>query len=289
MQEALERFRRVQPFEDAAVFGRIGRSVHALDPFLDPGLLFVFLDVHVLDADGPGVGVAEHAEDVAQWHGRAVDAARAETADRELAVEVPDAETVVADVELGMGLGNLAAERVEVGDQMAADPVHVDELVDVDDLLVLRCGVRERAAVRAPARRLVRDSEAAEHRVVEAVGAEQEVVDATEELAALRAADDPVVVGVGQRRDRADAELREGRRVGSFELGGDPDRADAEDEALAGHQPGDRVHRPDHPGVGDRARRAREVLDRDLVGPDPPDELFVRGSRTRRSPSCPRP
>ena len=228
-----------------------------------------------------GVRVAEHAEDLAQRHGRAVDAARAEAADGELAVEVPDAEAVVADVELGVGGRFVAAERIEVREQVAADPVHVHELVDVDDLVVLRGRVGERAAVRAPPRRLVGHAEAPEHVVVEAVAAEEQVVDPAQELAALGAADDPVVVGVRERRDRADAELRERGRVGALELGRDADGTDPEDEALPGREPRDGVDRPDHAGVRDGAGGAGEVVDRDLVGADPADQLLVRAPERR--------
>ena len=59
--------------------------------------------------------------------------------------------------------------------------------------------VVERADVGAPARRLVRDAEALEDLVVEAVVAEQQLVHPAEELAALRALDDAVVVGARER------------------------------------------------------------------------------------------
>ncbi len=69
-----------------------------------------------------------------------------------------------------------------------------------------------------------------------------------------------MVVGVGQRRDRAQPELGDGVRVGALVFAGYADRADAQDEALAGEQTRDGMHRADRPRVGDRARRAREVV-----------------------------
>ena len=82
--------------EDLALLvgGRV--DVHALDLLLDPRLLVGLLDVHVLDADGARVRVAQDAEDVAQRH----DALAREAAGGELAVEVPDRETPVDGVEL---------------------------------------------------------------------------------------------------------------------------------------------------------------------------------------------
>ena len=55
--------------------------------------------------------------------------------------------------------------------------------------------------------------------VVEAVVAEQQLVDRAQELAALRAPDDPVVVGARERDDLADAEPGDGVRVGALVLG----------------------------------------------------------------------
>ena len=111
------------------------------DVLLDPLLLVGLLDVHVLDAHGARVGVAEDAEDLAQRHRGAARVA-AEVADGEVAVEVPDREVVVGDVELGMRVRLSPPERVEVGDEVPADAVHVHERVDLHHLLVL--GVRDR-------------------------------------------------------------------------------------------------------------------------------------------------
>ena len=91
------------------------------------------------------------------------------------------------DVELGVRVRLAAPERIEVGDEVTAHAVHVDEGVHLHDLLVLRGRVGEAAAVVVPARRLVRHGEAREHVVVELVLPEQQVVDAPQELTALGA------------------------------------------------------------------------------------------------------
>src|SRR5438132_12609252 len=104
----------------------------------------------------------------------------------------------------------LGAKRVEVGDEMAAHAVHVDELLDSDGL-VGRRDRRRRAArasrvdVDAPPRRLVRDGEALEDVVVELLAPEKEVVHDGEEATALRARDDTVVVRARQGDRLADA------------------------------------------------------------------------------------
>jgi len=171
-----------------------------------------------------------------------------EVADGKFAGRDPDREVVVGDVELGMRTWLAPAERVEIGDEMPAHPVHVDEGVDLHDLLELRRGVGERAVVGNPARRLVRHCEARDTSSVEVVVPEEQVVDPPQELATLGAGDDAMVVGVRERGDLADAELRERRRIGTFVLRRIADRADAEDETLTGHETRDRMDRTDHAG-----------------------------------------
>ena len=112
--------------------------------------------MHVLDADGARVRVAQHAEDVAQLHG----VAAREPAGGELAVEVPDREAPVVRIELLVGARFLEAERIEVRDEVPAHAVHVDELLHGDDLVLRLDRAFERAVVGRPARRLVGDAEA---------------------------------------------------------------------------------------------------------------------------------
>jgi hypothetical protein len=240
---------------------------------LDPRLLVGLLDVHVLDADRARVRVAQHAEDVSQRH----DALARDTACRELAVEVPDGEAPVDRVELFVGARLLEPEWIEVRDQVPAHAIHVDEALDRERLLDGLDRTFERLVVAAPARGFVRDAETREQLRVEVVLAEQQLVDAAEELAALGALDHAVVVGARQRDDLAHADLRERLRVGTFELDRVRDRSDADDHALARHQARHRVLRADGAGVRDRNGRAREVVDGELVGARLPDDVFVRG------------
>ena len=275
MQEALERLGGVQSLEDPPLLLERHGVDRDLHPLPDPVLRFGLLDVHVLDADRARVGVTEDPEDVAQRHDRAAEPTCPERPGRELTVEVPDGEAVVRDIELLVGDRLASAERIEVGDEVAADPVHVDEGLDLQHLLALGRGIRERAAVGTPARRLVRHGEAGEHVVEEAVLAEQELVDPAEELAALGAPDDAVVVGVGERRDLAHAQLGERLRVSALVLGRVSDGSHSEDEALAGHEAGDRVDRADHPRVRDRAGCAGEIVGGHVAVADLRDQRLV--------------
>ena len=182
---------------------RVGLGVLDLDPVLDPAPLLGALDVHVLDADPAAVGVAQHAQHVAQLHLLLA----GEAADRERAVQVPQGQAVLQHVQVGVP-ADLELERVGVGHQVAADPVRVDQLDHPRGLVDLPLGGA--GDVAHPAHRLVRDAQRGEDVVVEAVVAEQELVHRLEELAGLRALDDPVVVGAGQRGDLADAVVGEG-------------------------------------------------------------------------------
>ena len=198
LQEGLEGLGLVELEQDPQLLlaGRL--LVRLLDALLDPAALLGVLDVHVLDADGAAVGVAQDAEDRAHLHEPAL---AAERAGGELAVEVPQGQAVRLDLEVGVA-ALLVLQRVGVGHHVAAHPVGVDQLEDpglLADLVVVVGG-----DVGRPADRLVGDAQRAEDLVVEVVLAEQQPVHALEELAALGALDDPVVVRRGQRHDLAD-------------------------------------------------------------------------------------
>jgi hypothetical protein len=212
VQEALERLGRVEAAQDPQLV--VGRDVlgDTLDLLADPALLVGVEHVPVLDADRAAVRVAQHPEDVAQGHPLAVPA---DVGD-ELAVEVPDRQPVVGGVELGVHRRLRHPQRVEVGDEVAAHPVHVRELVDLH-LLGEQVGlVVDVGRVRPPARRLVGQPERREDLVVEAVLAEQQLVHALEVEPGLGPLDHPVVVGRGERDDLGDAELRDRARSAAW-------------------------------------------------------------------------
>ena len=273
MQEPLEGLGGVEPLQDAALVGQGDVDPGALHLLLDPLLLVRLLDVHVLDADRPGVGVAQDAQDVDQLHRLGA----GQAAGGEGPLQVPDGEPVVDGVELDRRAGALAAQRVEVGDEVAPDPVDVDQLEDPGLLVDLVLGVVVGVVVPLPAGRLVGDAEAGEDLVVEALGAEQELVDVAEELARLGALDDAVVVRRGERDDLAQAEAGQGAGVGPLVLGGVVDGADADDGPLAGHEPGDGVDGADGARVGEGDGRAGEVVGADLAAADPADQVLVGG------------
>ena len=210
----------------------------------------------------------------------------AERAGGELAVEVPQREAVGLHLEVGVA-ALAVLQRVGVGHQVAAHAVGVDQLEDarlLADLVVVR-----RRDVVAPADRLVGDPQRPEDLVVEAVLAEQQLVDALEELAGLRALDDAVVVRRRQRHHLADGVARDRLLGGALPLRWVLHRADADDRALAPHQARHRVVGADRARVGQRDRRALEVLDGQPGRRGPSARRPRTPSRTPRSPSSRRP
>ena len=214
LQEGLERLGLVELEEDPQLLlaGRL--AVRLLDPLLDPAALLGVHDVHVLDAGRPAVRVAQDAEDGAQLH--EPPALAAERPGRELAVEVPQRQAVRLHRQVGVA-ALAVLQRVGVGHQVAAHAVGVDQLEGAGllaDLVVV--GERD---VLGPADRLVRDPQRGEDLVEELLLAEQQVVHPAQEVAGLRALDDPVVVGRGQRHDLADGVAGDRLVGGAFVLG----------------------------------------------------------------------
>ena len=269
LQEHLERLGHVQPGQDPDLLVVLGPEVRPLHAGLDPGALLRVLDVHVLDADRAAVRVAQHAEYLPQLHPRLA----AEPAGRELPLQVPEGQPVLVDVQVGM-LALLVLERVGVGHEVAAHPVRVDELMDPRGLrqVVLMAG----RDVLDPAHGLVGDPQRLEHVIVEALLAEQQPVDDPQELAGLRALDDPVVVGGGERDRLADRQPGDGLVRRALVGGRVLHRAHADDAALAGHQPRHRVLGADRARVGQADRGPGEVLDRELAGAGLADHFLVR-------------
>jgi hypothetical protein len=120
-----------------------------------------------------------------------------------------------------------------------------------------------------------RNPQRLEDLVVEAVLAEQQQVDAAQEVPRLGALDDPVVVSRGERHRLADGQPGHGL-VGRALVGGRVlHRADPHDAALPGHQPRHRVLGADRARVRQADRRAREVLNGQLAVAGPADHVLV--------------
>ena len=246
----------------------------ALDMLLDPLLLFGILDVHVLDAEGPAVGVAQDVQDLVERGG----VLAGEPVAHEVTGKVPDGQPVVERVQLRMESGRLRVEGVEVGDEVPPDPVHVDEGLDVHLLghpqvvATLAVGSVE---VPLPSDRFVGDLEGLEHLVVEVVPSHQAFRHEGEEQTRLGSLDDPVVVGRSEGHRLPDTEVGEGVRIRSLEARGESEGPHPDDESLAGHQAGHRLDRSERPRVGEGDRGAAEVVRADLVGVDLPHQLLV--------------
>src|SRR6185312_6191233 len=124
--EALEGLGRDQPVVDGALAHdrEVGAVEAAFDAFLQPGALLGILDMHVFDADRARIGRAHASQDIAERERLLAE----HGVDEDRSAEIGFGEAVMADLELGMRLRGLEAERIEVGLEMAAGAVVADEL-----------------------------------------------------------------------------------------------------------------------------------------------------------------
>ena len=275
VQEMLELFGGDEVAQDAQARFAVERPVvgFRLHALLQPALLLGHLDVHVLAADFAAVGLAQRLQDLAQRGDGLVAALAdgfAQAAGEEFAVQVPDGEAVGFGVELGMVAG-LGAQRVEIGDQVAAHAVGVDQLHDagfLGDLGVARGGHagEQRLAVGFPAHRLVRHAQVVEDLFVEAVLAIEQRLHFAQERARFGALDDAVIVGAGEGHHLADAQDGAGFGGGAVVFGGVIDGAGGDDGALSGHQARVGGHGADRAGIGERDGGALEIGGGELAG-----------------------
>jgi hypothetical protein len=125
VQEALEALRLDQLLEQLALLlgARSPQVVRALHACLDPGLLVGVLDVHELDADPGAVGLAQDFQDAPE---RGLLQAE-HVVEEELAIEVGLGKAVALGVEFRMMLAAREAERIQIGEQVAAHPIGADQ------------------------------------------------------------------------------------------------------------------------------------------------------------------
>ena len=137
MQVALQSLGRGEALQDVLlVVGREARlGAHRLQALLDPAFLDAAADVHVLDAQRAAVGLLQPADDLAQrrllrpHQGGGI----------EHRAHVGVGQVVVARLEFRDVRLLLAPERIEIGEQAAAETVLGDQL-DHRDLLAVKRG-----------------------------------------------------------------------------------------------------------------------------------------------------
>ena len=176
-------------------------------------------------------------------------------------------------------VGALGGQRVGVRDQVAAHPVHVDELQHRRLLLEHRVAARGRRTDGLVSRPRRSGSWGTwrldERRLVEVVLRRPAARRRDRGTRRLGALDDPVVVGAGHRHDLGQAERRQRLRVGLLELRREADRAGGQDQALPRHQPRHRVGGAEHAGVGQRDVDVGEVVGDELAGLGAAQHLVV--------------
>ena len=175
----------------------------AFNLLLDPCLLLWIGDVHVFEADGSGIGVAHDAEDVGELHAcTAVCGLRAhEALHLELSFQVPNRQPVARWIEFGVHRVVGDSEWIEVRNQVTADSVIVDEAVDLHLSFNSGLCVVDRVYVTTPLHRVVGNPHALEDVLVELMLTDEQFMDGLQEVAALRALNDTVVIGGGNGDD----------------------------------------------------------------------------------------
>src|SRR5215510_265176 len=131
----------------------------------------------------------------------------------EFAIEIPDREIVSFDVELRVILNALVAERVEIGDQVAAHPVSVDQLEDPsllpNNIAVPFFTQYRRIDIDRPAIRSITDAEIPKDLIVKFVLTSQQLIDQGKKGAGLCALDNSMIVSAGDGHRLADTDSRE--------------------------------------------------------------------------------
>src|SRR5262249_33011660 len=194
MQELLELFGRDQFLKQLFFDFGWNRFGIALNPVAYPLLLLFALNVAALGPDLAAVIFDQHRPDFAEGYFILA----AEAVREEPAVQIPDREAVGLGFGVRMVVNWNHVGRINVGDQMAAHAIGVDEFEDARlffDLLAFAVNARqERVHVNRPAQRLIGDADVGEDFVVIIVFAEQQLVNVGEEQSRFRALNDAVIV-----------------------------------------------------------------------------------------------
>src|SRR5215510_11623542 len=128
-------------------------------------------------------------------------------------IEVPDCQPIVLRIELRVLMYRHHIERIDVGDQMTAYSVSVNELEEpslFSYLLTLTVDPRkEWVDIDRPAQWFICNSQVSEYLVIEVVLSQEQFVYVRKKKSGFGALDDPVVVSAGDRKYFTDAQLGE--------------------------------------------------------------------------------
>src|SRR5579883_1209155 len=125
IEKALERLGDGQALENGALAlaGEFGLVARHLDAPLDPLALLELLHMHVLDADMAAISGLQRLQDLAQ--GRGLKAEHAVDEDRPVVIGLGEA--IGRGIEIGVIGPAHEAERIEIGDEVAAHAIGADE------------------------------------------------------------------------------------------------------------------------------------------------------------------
>ena len=133
VQKAFELFRRDQfPKQLLLDLDRNRFRLDKLAAYLiaHPELFFLALNVPILDADFAAIGALQNVENLAQ---RGAVSAR-QSVGNEFAIEIPNRKSVSFNIEFRMIEHRHRVQRIDVGDQVAAHAIGIDQLDDASFL-----------------------------------------------------------------------------------------------------------------------------------------------------------
>ena len=245
----------------------------------DPVFLLVALDMPVFDANLAAVSLSQNFKDPPQGGSLfAVQAAR-----DEYAVEVPDREAKIFEIELGRVMRD-HVERVDIGEQMAADTVRIDQLEHVRLFLDLCPFAAEegRIVVLGPSHRRIVDLKIRKDLVVKCVLASQKFAYLGQKEPAFCTLDDAMVIGARDGHGLADTDRRQSGGGHRMILRRVLDRSRRDDRALPGHQARIRRGGTYCSRICQRDRRPAEIGDLQLAVAGPLDLVIIAVKERRK-------
>ena len=269
LQEVLECLGGVQLLQDVLLLS-VGRlRLAALKALFQPLALFAVENVSVLGTDLEAVCVAQARKHLAQRHRLLA----AETTDVEGAVQIPQGQTVLLDIEVSVvwsgSIRLVRTQRVDVRQQVTAGAVGLNQTHNAGVLVDTR--VRQ---VLCPTDWGVRDTHGLEDVVPELVVDEQ-IAHRTQELAGLCTLDNAVIVSRGDGHQLADAHLCQTVSGSTSELSRVIHGTDTDNRALALGQARDGVTSADAARVGQGNGDTLEVLTGQLAVASTNDDVLV--------------
>ena len=252
-----------------------GMNELAANLLAQPELFFLALNVPVFGADFAAIRAQEDVEDLAQRRCFC----SGQSARNEQPIEIPNRQAICLNVQFGMIKQRHCMQWIDVGDQVAAHSVSIDQFHHPrlpDRLLVHLIRAQEqRISIDVPAQRRMRNSQVRKNLVVKLIFPKQQFVHPGEKCARFSTLNNAVIVSAADSQRFADPKLRQNLRRDRLVLGRIFNGARSDDHRLAAHQTWCRSHGTEGAGISQGDCRALEVRDLQLAFARARDDVIV--------------